>query len=228
MTPLTKFLLLFTFCLSACNLDTTSKAPDNTLFANFYVRFLQPEKQVKAEATFFLGEDRQTARPFSVEGGVAFQGSGMGARTLPDGTIRYNYENALSWPGAFVFQFKDPGGKIQKQSVGIEPVGSFSVASPASQTKGLQIRLESTPLKKGQTLVALISDQKAKTVSFILESDNDTAQCSIPPQKLAELSPGKATLYLVKKEVKTIQNPGYLAQTTIEYYSNNYTFELAP
>ncbi|MCR9290219.1 MAG: hypothetical protein NXI23_22840 [Bacteroidetes bacterium] len=226
MKNLLKIVLFTIVCLVACNSEPRPLTHSETLFANFYIRYLQPEKQVKAEANFLKGDSLKTAKPLLIDGGVAFLSSGMSNRTLPNGAIRYTYENFLDYPSEFTFKFKNPSGDAQKKIVKLDPLSPISAKGSISQSKGGILILEKDTLSNGESLVVLISDAEGHTVSFVVESESGSSEFEIPAKKLAKLSSGKINLYVVRKRVEEVNEPGYSFTSTIEYYSDNHEFEL--
>lgn len=225
MKILLRITLFISICLAACNSEPAKTTPSKKLFANFYIRYLQPEKQVKAEANFLRGDSIKNAKALRIDGGVSFQNSGMGQRKLPNGTIRYNYENFFDYPTDFVFGFKDLNGEPQKQTLTLPPLGAFST-SEVSQSKGGKLILENDVLTNEESLVCLMSDSNEQTVSFAIEAASKGSEFVIPTEKLSKLALGSIKLYLVRKKVEKVSNPGYSYTSTIEYYSNEYNFDL--
>lgn len=213
-------------CFAACNSKPTKTKPAETLFANFYIRYLETEKLMKAEAFFLKGDSLKNAVSFQPGGGVSFQNSGTESRTLPNQSVRYGFENQADYPTDFEFKFENPDGENQSQTFRLNPAGNFSVKSGLSKSKGSVLILEDDKLEEGESFVFLITDSENQTISLITKLNEDNT-FEIPAEKLEKLAVGKIKFYPVKKQVKEVSENGYHYTSTIEYYSRTYTFELA-
>ena len=226
MKYLQRIALFVCVCLAACNSKPAETKSAETLFANFYIRYLETEKLLKAEAFFLKGDSLKNAKPFQPEAGVSFQNSGTESRTLPNQSVRYGYENLADYPNKFEFKFENSNGEDQTQTFELNRAGNFSVQSELSKSKGGELKLEEDKLAEGESFVFLITDSENQTVSLITKLDEDNA-FKIPAEKLKELAVGEIKFYPVKKQVKEVTENGYHYTSTIEYYSRTYTFKLA-
>lgn len=205
----------------ACQREkTNSNTADTTTnkhhFTQLYVRYLEPEQQIKATASFYEGDSFDTARPLLMSDGVRFQGYPMVVNDLPR-TKRYLYNGVGDYPnGGFTFQFKDWTGNEKRYVLQLDPIQDFSLQSTPA---GMRLVLEGAPLKPDETLVLLFTDEKNQTYSAEAQVPADSREIPLPSDLMAQLPKGKEMLYLVKK--KTIQTTEGNTEVTaaIEYYS---------
>ncbi len=209
-----------------CNSNSDQQALSAHLVANYYIRYLEPEKQVKAEVSFFKKDTSGYDTPLRMNNPVKFQGQAMGHRELPDGSVRYNFENFFSYPTEFVFEFNNLENLIQKQVLKLAALRSFSMVGEASRSKGAQLSLEGNEFQKDESLVILLSDLRTNTFSIEFDLEPGMTSLDIPAEKLAQLEAGAIKMYLVRKQVQQIEEPGYILNSTIEYYSKDLGFLL--
>ena len=86
-------LLMATLLVTGCKRDPKVSTK---LFADFFVRYLQDVAEMKAQASFNEGDSLTTASPKTIQGGVAFQGSGMEMRSVQNTLVRYTKIRAKS------------------------------------------------------------------------------------------------------------------------------------
>ena len=163
-----KYLPLLLFIgLFAC--ESTPESDPGTLYGDFYVRYIQDGQQIKAEAWFTLSENDSIRKPYAVDGGVSFQGSGMGSRDLAGRMIRYQYENKSDYPSTLSFQLKDHTMESHTIEQLMTPVDSFSVAQGLSISKGGKIELFPGDLQSNEQLVFLFTDAKGQAKSTTVQ-----------------------------------------------------------
>lgn len=212
--------------LAGCGEAPPPEAP-NHLFAEFFVRYLQAEGQIKAHASFFEGDSIQSAVPKAFAGGVAFQGIGMNVRNLPGGTIRYTFEERGEYADTFLFRFQDGLGQNREAALSMAPIDSFAVAGgQASRSTGMSLYASGGKLSPEERMVLFFSDadNKASTIMLSGPSAGDTYR--IPAAKVETLRPGGHTLYLVKKKKTAIKGDTLSRVADIEYYTNTIDIEV--
>jgi hypothetical protein len=205
--------------LSSCTPTPSSDEP--MVIGYLYTRYLQEGNQLKATASFFQGDSLATAQPISLEGGVAFQGSGMGSRNLQGEMIRYQYENQVNYPKEFVFNWKNPDGKAEEMRISMPPLDSLRINSPWSLTKGGSLELF-TPLKENEGLVFLFTDENNKASSASIAGPLAVGQIDLSSSDLSGLHSGNGFIYLVKKQLQEEKNNNRLFSYTAEYYTKQY------
>ena len=197
------------------------------LFAEFFVRYLQAEKELKAHVSFYEGDTVKTAVPKSFAGGATFQGHSMEARNLPGGTIRYIYEQLGTYADTFQFRFKDDFGQNRIIPVAMTPIDSFAVqGGQASRSAGMSLFARGGQLNQGESMVLLFSDEDQKASTIMLTGPSAGEEYRIPAAKVETLSPGKNTLYLVKKKRTAEKGDSLSVLADIEFYTRSIEVEV--
>ncbi len=214
-------------CLfSSCKSEKKEPAPPH-LFAEFFVRYLEAEQQVKAHASFFEGDSIGTAMPRAFASGVAFQGSAMESRQLPGGTIRYTIERQASYAESFPFRFQPASGTVREFALSMTPIDTFSVqGGQASKSKGMALSAPGGRLEKNESMVLLFSDEhnRASTINLQGPSPGDTYR--IPAAKIEPLTLGTNKLYLVKKKRLVERSDTLSILADMEYYTGTLEVEV--
>lgn len=220
------FAIITVLCCSCDNSapETASKTP--TIYATLYVRYIQPDQQIKAEATFYEGDSLKTALPKAITGGTTFQNSGMGNRTLQDQVIRYGYENTIEYPAQFSFGFKDGAEQPYTHNYSMSPTGDFSIKEAISKTRGMTLILEGESLKKGERLVLLFSDAENKAYTVEMRGPTRSKEIPINAKQLEKLPVGKGQLYLVKKKLESVKLEFLDINAAAEYYTHSIDIEV--
>ena len=220
-------LLVFSALMFAgCGGAQPEEAPRH-LFAEFFVRYLQTERELKAHATFFEGDSIQTAIPKAFAGGATFQGVGMNARNLPGGTVRYALEQHDNYADTFRFSFKDDLGIRRDIPVAMAPIDSFSVRDEQiSKSTGMALYARGGRLTKGESMVLFFSDQDNKASTILLTGPSAGEEYRIPAAKVETFAPGNYDLYLVKKKREVVKGDTISTMADIEYYTNTIKVEV--
>ena len=170
------FLILGSMFFFGCRSTQPQEKP-NHLFAEFFVRYLQAEKELKAHVSFYEGDTVKTAVPKSFAGGATFQGHSMEARNLPGGTIRYIYEQLGTYADTFQFRFKDDFGQNRIIPVAMTPIDSFAVqGGQASRSAGMSLFARGGQLNQGESMVLLFSDEDQKASTIMLTGPEFAAE----------------------------------------------------
>jgi len=197
------------------------------LFAEFFVRYLQAEQEIKAHVSFFEGDTIQSAAPKSFAGGAAFQGNSMKARSLPGGTIRYTFEQRGNYADTFQLRFRDDSGQDREIAAAMAPVDSFAIAGgQASRSGGMTLYAKGGKLNPGESMVLLFSDENDKAYTIMLTGPSAGEEYRIPAAKVETLNPGKHTLYLVKKKRASEKGDTLSILADIEYYTHTIEVEV--
>ncbi|MCB0552002.1 MAG: hypothetical protein KDD02_00510 [Phaeodactylibacter sp.] len=190
------------------------------LFAELFVRYLEAERELKATATFFEGDSIQTASPKTFSGGVSFQGSGMEARPLPGGVVRYTLQQNADYSAAFPFRFPSNNGQKQEYTLAMLPIDTFYIIDgKASKSQGMSLYAQGGQLQAGESLVFLFNDANNRAYSFTLEGPTNGEEYRISAQQLEGLEPGPHQLYLVRKKRMAEKKPGVSILADVEFYT---------
>jgi len=194
-------------------------------FANFYARYLEVEKQIKGQASFYEGDTLHTAHAITVPGGIQFQGNTMELKELQS-SKRYLYNGSGDYPEAgFTFTYKDASGAAQTHTMQLAPIKDFSL-KPSTDAGGMTIVLEGAHFEPDETLVILFSNAQNQTYSAETKVGHDTNEVAIPSQLLSKLSPGKKSVSLVKKKVLKSMQDNVEITSNIEYYTKTIDVQL--
>jgi hypothetical protein len=219
------FGLLFTL---ACR-EEEKPAARPRLFADFFVRYLEEEGQIKAHASFAEGDSLKTALPKTFQGGVAFLGSGMQPRQLSDNSVRYVYNASTSggsFPGSFPFRFKDDEGKQQEFALRMAPVEDFSINGDISKSKGMNLTVKGELLSADESFVLLFSDEENRASTITIAGPSNSMEHYFPPENLINLRPGKGRLYLVRKKTEIREESNRRVVSNTEFYSRTIDIEV--
>lgn len=186
-----------------------------------YVRFLETEGQIRAEAT--LREGDADPQPVEAPGGIMYQGNNMDLRKVP--AIAYKTDKTGGYELRHVFSWKDEKGKLREFGMEMPPLREFGFGAAAvSRNQPAVFRWQGEPLRKGEVLVFLWENAKlGKTVPWELFNTGVSPAIDFPAAKIAELDPGQWTLYLVRKKLTKADINGVAASGIIEYYSKTDT-----
>jgi hypothetical protein len=215
------FLILSNLATFGCKNSPSN--PQNTLRMECYVRVLESEEQITAQATL---RDQATTNktPKEIKGGIRYQGSpmdivpGAGLSYIKDFAGTYRPDHAFSWD-------TEDGTKRHTLSLEMHDMKGFGFGSSTLQrNKPATFRWESAPLERGEALVFMWekSDRSAAQPMEIYNS-NSKPEIEFPASKLSELAPGTWTLYIVRKRLIKADANGIPAQAVLEFYSQTDT-----
>lgn len=220
-TTVSTLLIVLAAGTFACRSGEPEKEkPD--LYGDFFVRYLAPEQELKAYASFSQGDSIAIAQPIEMPGGVNFQGSGMEVRDLQGQQIRYSYGTIADYAAPYTFKTKTPDGKSLEHTIAMDGIGKFSIEGGViSKSKGMKLIVEKGTLKKEESLVMLFTVPTTGASYTIIDKGPHTDDSYIiPSNTLPALPKGKVQLYLVKKQEGTFDNQTANITASAEYYSD--------
>ncbi|GJM31638.1 MAG: hypothetical protein DHS20C18_06390 [Saprospiraceae bacterium] len=212
------FSLLAVVLFSACDNDPAPQSKP-TIFADFFIRYLEDEHELKAQATFMEGDSLTSAVPKIFESGVAFLGSNMKMKKIQDKLVRYSLTNEMGYMGSFRFKFNDENRNPEIYSIEMPPIENFQMKGPISKSKGMTVVINGGILSQEESMVFLFNDKhnQARTITVLGPQTN--IEYRFNADQLRNLSLGEGQLYLVKKQLKVQNNPHRSIRTEIEYYT---------
>lgn len=220
------------FCIlcivSAC--DSTSKsAPekkDKKVFTNLYIRYLEAEKELRAEAQFKIGDSLHLASSMSLENNIFFQGGAMEKRNINKNIIYRSLRAHLDYDEVYNFQFQDLQKVPYSVDLNMSPVSYFHFKTPVYKSKGMQLTLNKR-LQRGESIVLLFTGENNNSGSLTLNGPSKDSILSFRPAQLQSLPSVKGSVYLVKKK-QTSQKLGehYFINALIEFYSKEKLIEI--
>lgn len=217
---------IFGMCYACSNpaIEPEEKPPH--WFANYYVRYLQTEKQLKAHASFLEGDSLKNAEPKKFRGGVSFQGKKMEFRDLQGKVFRYLINERADYNETFQFRHRDDNGDYWEYTMKMHPISDFFIKDKISKSKGMTIIVDGGILQDNESLVLLFNDQYNKAATLSIEGPSKTIELFVPPDQLQKLTLGKGQLYLVKKQFNEDQEEQLTANSSIEFYTKTIDIEV--
>ena len=190
-----------------------------------YVRFMETESKVQAEASMHQGTDKQS-QALEVPGGLVFQGAAM--RKIAYTGISYRSEYPAVFQPEFSFEWKDEQQKRVKFDLVMHPVANFGFGKGTlERNQPAVLSWEGDALEKGESLVCLwegISSQQ--TISWEIYSSGEKSAIDFPAAKINELSPGLWKLYVVRKKLTKSSAGGVTMSGITEFYSKTDTLNV--
>ena len=221
------FSILFLSVLYCSSCKNQQKpTPKVILFEDYFIRYLSPEQQVKAQAIFAEGDSIAHTQPKTFLGGVSFQGSGMSERKISDKLIRFEEARIMDYANSFSFRYQNEEGNYTTHSVNMSPIEDFFLKSSVSKTNGLDIVVKGGILTKQESLVFLFSDNKNIAASIELKGPTNTIEFHLPPAQFSKLNTGTGKLYLVKKQSTLEKKDNRDIHAEIEYYTKDIEIEI--
>jgi hypothetical protein len=205
----------------ACRNNEPEKEKSD-IYGDFFVRYLAPEQELKAYASFSQGDSVQNSIPISMESGVTFQGSGMEARDLQGQQIRYIYQTQTNYTAPYTFKTQTPDGRALEHTIAMKGIGKFSIQEGViSKSKGMTLVVEQGSLEKGESIVMLFTvPATGASYTVITTGPHPNGIHAIPPTTIPALPKGKVQLYLVKKQEAISDTSVANITASAEYYSD--------
>jgi hypothetical protein len=194
------------------------------IVANFEIRYLKPERHLRAQADFSKG-DSLNLKPHTFPT-VQYNGKSMTLKKLTAKMPRYQSEQYTDYQKRHAFRFIDANNTEHHFDLSMSPIDSFQITEPIDPTQDLSISWTGDPLQKNESLVLLFTDKENKASSQTVQGPTSKSAIMLKAQQLAKLSPGEGQLYLVKKQIKFAEKKGVKIRTLVEYYTNAITIEV--
>lgn len=214
----------FIISLGACQTQD-HKNNSEPVFADFYIRYLEEEGKLRAEASFFSGDSLKNAKPKTFNA-VFFQGGAMELRDLKSKGKKYRSERSLKFNSPFNFNWKNEDGTPSSFDLKMEPINDISIEGNLSQQKTAILNWKGSPLSDKESLVVVLTDSKNQTTIINKKGPLTDNRIEIKPEDLTKLSSGVIKVYLVKKNSEKIQKESTFVESAIEFYSKTFETEL--
>lgn len=216
-----KYLPLFAVAilLYSCQSEKANNVP---MYADFLVRYLETEQQVKAHAAFYEGDTIAGSQAVTFDRAVTFQGQDMQARQIvEDRSMRYIFNGTGGYDGKFVYTYPNPKGGSHTYEIAMSPIGEFSVKDGiASLSDGMVLQLNNQALSANEKLVLLFTSENNVSAGAEFKGPFDVSELKIPAVQLVDVQPGKNFLYLVKTQINTARIRNMDITSSIEFYTN--------
>jgi hypothetical protein len=217
-----KYILIFSFCIGiflfSCKNTSDQEAPQH-IYADYYVRYLAPIQELKAEAQYKEGNEPQNTSSKLIKEGVIFLGKKMEMQSIKESRKRYTLTDTTAFPTEIFFQYKN-GDEPRREELSMQPISSYTVAGPAEKEKGLTLITTDHLLKRNESMVVLLADLRNKAVSYTIHGPTTEPIHQIPPEIFQSLQAGPGSLYLVKRMKKTRAQTFQTVTATLEYYTD--------
>lgn len=217
------FILLFSFCFS-CKSEQKERLKTEKLQINFYLRYLQPDKQVKAAISFSTLDTTKKVIPKKMEE-VLFQEIVLDGQKSQN---QYQYQTVqeMAFVENYSFGYRTNANANQKLDIRICPILDFIIKKgKISKKVGSSIKLEGKELQKNEALLLLISDKNTKTNTIKIQSLSDKLTINISPEQIANLEVGKATVYIVRQQTIEEKANNFIKGRT-EFYTDAKNIEI--
>lgn len=201
--------------------------PQPTRLLDCYVRILETEGNVLAEATLKESQPGANPKPVEVPGGLRYQGSPMDVR--PQQGLTYRTEFAGVYRPDHTFSWDDEQKKRHTFTATMGNVSNYSFGSNTlTLGQPATCRWEGEPLQAGETLVFFWENlTKNQAVPMEIYGGNGQPEINFPAAQLSsKLSPGKWALYLVRKRLVKANAGGTPCQAILEFYSQTDTLTI--
>jgi len=219
MKSLHLFLLLSTLLVIGCQTDPKPKQAEPIIFSSYYVRYMEPERELKAEATFRQGDSQQNAQAKQFNS-VTFNNKEMVFKELSANNKRYIFNASMDFSSDDLqFGFINDAGQKESQPFSFSPITKLSVQGTINKSKGAAISWEGGPLTAEESVVCLFDNAANKSTSLIIKGPSNGSQINIPPEKMNGLTPGTAELYLVRKKRIRKESGKRISFAQMEYYT---------
>ncbi len=223
------FFILLIIPVLNCQPEAKVKTKEEAkhIFAKFYVRYLQAEKELKAEASFKQGDTISTARSIVLQE-ANFEKNKMEIQNLGKSYgIRYSFRKAAPYSTQYDFEFGNEQIGIHKHTVQMEPITAFYIKEEiVKKTAGINLIWEGQALSKDQELVLLFTDEQNKAFPITVSGPTPSNSIALSSEKIASLSPGKGRLMVIKKQLIKTKETNFTKITEMEFYSNNLDIEI--
>ncbi|HMQ47542.1 MAG TPA: hypothetical protein PKA00_09285 [Saprospiraceae bacterium] len=220
--------LYFPFCLllfaslfiQSC--QSESKAKEQHLFIEYFVRYLETERELKANATFLKGDTLQTAKPKTFLGGIQFQGNDMVLKNVSNDVARYTLiQNGVNFYQPLTFNYLDDDGAAQDFSIAMGKPGPFQFyKNRIVKKEGIQMLIENGDLTEDESLVVFFTDKDYKAAILNLRGPHQGNEYYFTPNQVTGLTPGLNEVYLVKKKHLVQKSEKQTVVADIEFYTN--------
>ncbi len=226
ITSLATISILFTL---GCKSDSKVEAPKETkhIFAKYYVRYLQTEKELKAEVSFKEGDSLATARSIVLTD-VTFEEEPMNVQNLgKTHGIRYVSRKTGLYKDQYTFNYNGDQLGSMSHAVKMNTITDFKLKDNKIDKKtGGTLIWQGKPLQKNQELILLFTDEQKKAFPLQIKGPSDKTEIKLSAKDLIGLTSGKGQLMLVKKQISQSKEDNFSKISEMEFYSNHIDIEV--
>ena len=223
------FFFILSLSIFGCKSDSVQEAPKKAkhIFAKYYVRYLQTEKELKAEVSFKEGDTLTHARSIVLTD-VSFEGEQMEVQSLGGNYgVRYSFRKRGPYSRQYKFQYNSKDLGQLSHTLGIDPITDFLIKEGTINKKsGTTLIWKGDPLTENQEMILLFTDEKRKAFPVQIKGPSERAELFLPAEKISNLSIGKGKLMLIKKQLEQADENNFTKISEVEFYSNNIDIEV--
>jgi hypothetical protein len=215
----TFFLILLAAGFSFCQ----EPAPKPVQTLQLYVRYLAPEAQIRVEAGLEETLPGSPARKVEIPGGIRYNEYPL--KIVNATGPMYLFERKWEYDADHIFTWKTPEGQARKFTAQFPVFDTFRF-NPASLRRdtSAQFSWEGTPLGGGEALTFIWEKlEDGKTAKMDIVSVGPQPVIEFPAAKIAELDPGRWSLYVIRRQLLKSEVEGLPVSGIFEYYSRTDT-----
>ena len=216
-TFLLAFILLTSLCFS-CNFRQKETTNKKSLQVDYYVRYLQSDKQLKVNISFTEIDSTEKIMPKKMEE-VLFVNQVLNGKKVGN-AYRYQLATKIPFAEKYGLTYRLNQTATDSLTIQMETLSDFSIKKgKVSKTAGTNLTFEGLEESTKETLVLLFSDVNNRTATIKIGNHPVNAPITILPEQVNHLAVGKGNVYLVKKQ--TIQASSATTELIglTEYYS---------
>lgn len=221
MRGISILILTLLLCSWGCREAPDVPASRNKLYAEFFVRYLSAEQQIKGQVSFRQGVDRVSAQPWQPTGEVLFELQAMERDELPDKAVRFTQVRYGSYRQPFVFHFPGLQGKYLQYEIKSTPLQNFFVQGPISKSRGATFVVHGGILHDQEKMVFAFVNADKEVRTITVEGPTKDIGFDLRSEQMADLSTGPGRLYLIKHSQKQEVHPTIEITSTVECYTND-------
>lgn len=211
------FLLILIF--GACQEAPDVPASRVKIFADFFVRYLSAEQQLKGQVSFRRGVDQSSAQPWQPDGEILFDLQAMQRDILPDNRVRFSHTRYKEYAEPFIFHFKGLQGKYLQYEVKMSPIQDFFAQGPITKASGATFVVHGGVLSAEEQLIFVFVDSINESRAITITGPTKDIEIKLNPEQVASLTPGSGRLYLIKKRLKEEIHPNIEIRAEVECYT---------
>ncbi len=210
-------ILLISLCFS-CNFSQKESLKKDQLQVDYYVRYLQADKQFKINISFTKIDSTGKRAPKKMEE-VLFKGKTLNGEKIGN-QYRYQLEDNTPFVDNYSLAYRPNQQEIDTTSIQIQSIHDFWIKKgKVSKTAGTNLIFEGTPLSNEEALIFLVSDVNNKTATIKVNKHPINSPIIILPEAINQLAVGKGTIYIVRKQQIERTLRGSQLTGLTEYYS---------
>ena len=223
-TTLAAFILLISLCFS-CNFSQKESQQKNILQVDYYVRYLQADKQAKVAISFTEMDSTKKRTPKMMEE-VLFADNALNGEKVGN-KYRYQLTKEMPFAQKYTWSYRLSNGETMTNDIAVAPISDFVIKKgKVSKTAGTNLTFEGETLSSKEALVLLLSDANNKTATIKIGNHAGNSPITILPKQVNQLAVGKGTLYIVKQQKSQTASAGVQVTGLTEYYSTVKAIEI--